>query len=66
MNKPRFVSFSSKIEEIIKRISINAKLITATIAPMIVSQFFEEGGRCIFLIVRIFKDNEKTEFKTGK
>jgi hypothetical protein len=44
MNNPRFVLDLSKIVEITKSRTIIIRFIPAIIEPMIVSQFFEEGG----------------------
>ena len=44
MNRPRFVFALLKMVDIIKRRTINARLIPAIIEPMIVNQFLEDGG----------------------
>jgi len=47
INKPRLVLLLLKIAEIINRTNIKRKLMPAIIVPMIVSQFFEDGGSLI-------------------
>ena len=57
MNKPRFVLSRLKIFEIRKRTTIRIKLIEAVIAPIMVSQFFVEGGSLINRTVNLRKEN---------
>jgi hypothetical protein len=47
MYKPRFEFPLSNIVEITKRRRISKRFIAAIIEPMIVSQFFDEGGNFI-------------------
>jgi hypothetical protein len=51
MNNPRFVFPLLKIVDIIKSRRINARFIPAIIEPIIVNQFFEDGGSFIGLVI---------------
>ncbi len=61
MNKPRFVLFLLKMVEMMKRRMINNRFMAAINEPIIVSQFFDDGGS--FMMVRRFT---KLLVKLGK